>query len=81
MCKGPALIAFMQHQKWEKIAILSSTESLWFETRQGLGKQLEATSMKVLKPAAFEPGNMKEAMLSEVSVIHLSLLVVAPPFL
>jgi hypothetical protein len=64
--KGPALLAFMQYYKWRKIAILSSTESLWFETRQGLVKQLEATSIKVLKPAAFEPGDVKDAMLSEI---------------
>ena len=64
--KGPALIAFMQHHNWRKITILSSTESIWLETRQDLVKQLEAASIKVLKPAAFEPGDVKVAMLSEI---------------
>ena len=64
--KGPALIAFMQHSKWRKIAILSSTESVWFETRLGLRQQLDAASVKVLTPAAFEPGHVKDMMLSEV---------------
>ena len=64
--KGPALLAFMQYNKWRKIAILSSTESLWFETRQGLLKQLDAASIDVFKPAAFEPGNVKDAILSQI---------------
>ena len=60
--KGPALIAFMQHYEWREIIIISSTESLWFEARQGLVKQLEAASYWVLKPAAFEPDGVKDAM-------------------
>ena len=64
--KGPALIAFMQHNNWRKIAILSSTESVFFETRLGLAKQLEAASITVLKPAAFEPGTCEEAKLVEI---------------
>ena len=64
--KGPALLAFMQHNKWRKIAILSSTESIWFETRQDIVKQLETASIDVFKPAAFEPGNVTDAMLSEI---------------
>ena len=64
--KGPALIAFMQHNKWRKIAMVSSTESLWFETRLGLAKQLEDASITVLRPAAFESGNVKDSMLSEL---------------
>ena len=64
--KGPALIAFMQKNKWRKIAILSSTERLWFETRLGLKKQLEAGNMEVLNPAAFEPRNFEDAILGEI---------------
>ena len=64
--KGPALIAFMQYNKWRKIVILSSTESNWFETQQGLGKQLETAGIRVLKPAPFNPGNLKDATLSEI---------------
>ena len=65
--KGPALIAFMQQIKWRKIAILSTTESLWFQTRLGLAKQLVAAGIEVLKPVAFEPGDVKDAMLGEVT--------------
>ena len=64
--KAPALIAFMQQNKWRKIAILSSTESMFFETRLGLVKQLEAASIDVLKPAAFEPGTFEDGMLGEI---------------
>ena len=64
--KAPAMIAFMQQNHWRKIAILSSTESLWFDARLGLGKQLEEASINVLKPAAFEPGNFKDTTLSEI---------------
>ena len=64
--KGPALIAFMQHNKWRKIAMLSSTESLWFDTRQGLAKQLVASSIKVLKPKPMEPGDISDGTLSEI---------------
>ena len=64
--KGLALIAFMQHNKWGKVAILSSTESLWLKNRIGLAKQLEAAGMEVLKPAAFEPGNFKDVALGDI---------------
>ena len=56
----------MNHSNWKKIAILSSTENLWFEVRQGLAKQLETASVKVLKPKAFEAGDMKDVMLGEI---------------
>ena len=46
--------------------MLSSTESIWAETRRGLAKQLEAASIVVLKPAALEPGNIKDAMLDDI---------------
>ena len=46
--------------------ILSTTESLWFETRLGLAEQLEAAGMDVLTPAAFEPGRFKQAALDEI---------------
>ena len=64
--KGPALIAFMHYNNWRKIAILSTTETIWFETRLILAKQLEAAGVNVLTPAAFEPGIFKEAALSEI---------------
>ena len=64
--KGPALIAFMQQNKWRKIAVVSSTESIWFETRLGLAKQLEDASITVRWPAAFEPESFTDATLGEI---------------
>ena len=57
----------MQQINWRKIAILSSTESIWFETRLGLAKQLAAASIEVLRPTAFESGDVKDAMLIELT--------------
>ena len=74
--KGPALIAFMQHNKWKRIAMLSSTENLWFETRLGLAKQLEAAHIEVFKPEAFVPGNMRETMLSSITRSGLRIMAV-----
>ena len=64
--KGPALIAFMQQNIWKRIAIVCSTESIWFETRLGLARQLEAAGMQMFKTAAFVPGNFANATLSEI---------------
>ena len=61
--KGPALIAFMQHNKWRKIVIISSTENVWIEASSGLSNQLEANGIDVFKPAAFEKNNFKDATL------------------
>ena len=64
--KGPALIAFMQQNRWKKLTIVTSTEPLWLETGLAIAKQLKATGMEVLQPAAFESGNFSNAMLSEI---------------
>ena len=64
--KGPTLAALMGHYNWRKITILTSVESLWFESRLGIAKQLKAAGMDVLMPAAFEPGDFKDATLSEI---------------
>ena len=60
----------MQHNKWlrVKIAILSSTGSVWFDTRLGLAKQLGNATIEVdvVKPAAFELGGAKDAILSDI---------------
>lgn len=54
--KGPALIAFMKYNGWNKVAILTSTDSVYFESGLALKTQLEAAGMHVLRPAAFRPG-------------------------
>ena len=64
--KGPALIAFMQQNNWRRIAILSSTASVFLEIWLGLGQQLNAAGTDVLELAAFEPGNFNGVTLSKV---------------
>ena len=64
--KGPALIAFMKMHKWERIEILTSSERNWFEARLKLAEQLAAAGIKVLKPMAFETGDLTDATLSGV---------------
>ena len=66
MSRGPALIAFGQHNSWKKITILCSEQAIWFEARRTFAKQQEAAGMEVLKPAAFEPGNFNKVPLGEI---------------
>ena len=78
--KGPALIAFMQHNRWRKIAMVCSSDTQWFETRQGLTKQLETAGIEVLRPAAFESGNFKDQTINKIrrSGIRIVLLIAFP---
>ena len=52
--RGPALIGFMRHSKWNKVVILTSTDGVYFESGWELTRQLEAAGIEVLKPAAFD---------------------------
>ena len=54
--KGPALIALMQHNKWARAVILTSTDAAYFVSGLALSRQLRAAGLEVLKPAAFESG-------------------------
>ena len=74
--KGPALIAFMRHNKWRRLVILTSTDEVYFHSGLGLAKQLKASSNKVLKPEPFEPGNIKDVMLSEIRRSGIRIVVV-----
>ena len=65
--KGPALTAFMQQVNWRKIVIISTTETVWFETQLGLARQFAAADIEVLNPIAFELGDFKDTMLSKVT--------------
>ena len=56
----------MEQNNWRRIAILSSTASLFIEIRVGLGQQLNAAGTDVLELAAFEPGNFNGVTLSKV---------------
>ena len=54
------------HYKWTKTVILTSIDEPWLPAAVEITKQLEASKIEVLKPAAFEPGNFKTATLTEV---------------
>ena len=56
----------MTHNNWKRIALITSTETVWFESGLNIKKQLEIAGIQVLVPAAFEPGNFKPAVLSEI---------------
>ena len=63
---GPTLIALVQHYKWQKVSMVTTTEGLWFQSGLGLTKQLQAAGIEVQKPSAFEPGQFQAAMLREM---------------
>ena len=56
----------MQQNSWKMIAIVCSTQSVWFQARAGLSKQLKAAGMSVLRPAALEPGKIRDAPVLEI---------------
>ena len=74
--KGPALIAFMKHHKWTKAVMLTSTAGVWFQSGLELTKQLQTARIEVSKPAAFEPGSFKAAMLREVKRSGIRIIIV-----
>ena len=63
---GPALLAMMMHYKWTDIVMLTSTDAVYITSGLWLTKLLEASGMKVFKPAAFEPGASKDGSLSAI---------------
>ena len=46
--------------------MLMSTEDVYFDSGLGITKHLQAAGVTMLKPAAFEHGNFKAAVLSEI---------------
>ena len=64
--KGPALVALFGHYNWTKAVMLTSTDGVYFESGLKLTRQLEAEGIKVLKPAAFEPGRFTEGALDKI---------------
>ena len=46
--------------------MLASTEETWLQSSLALMRQLQAAHIEVLKPAAFEPGQFKTTMLTEM---------------
>ena len=56
----------MRHNKWRRLVILTSTDAVYFDAGLGLAKQLEYSGNKVLKPTAFEPGNIRDATFREI---------------
>jgi ABC-type branched-subunit amino acid transport system substrate-binding protein len=74
--KGPALIAFMQHNKWKRAVMLCSTESLWLDSGLGLQKQLKTAGIEALRLEAFEPGDFKAATLLEIRQIGFRIVLI-----
>ena len=64
--KGPAFAALMRQHKWSKAVLLSSTDSVWFESGLSLTRQLQAAGLTVFKPAAFQPDTFNAVVLREV---------------
>ena len=64
--KGPAWIALMQAVKWKRAVILASTDGVWFQSGFELKRQLQAAEIEVLKPAAFDRGNFRDASLRAI---------------
>ena len=46
--------------------LLTSTDTVWFESGLGLTKQLRAAGFEVFKPAAFERGHFDKAVLRKI---------------
>ena len=66
----------MQHNNWRKIAIITSTESLWFQTGLELARQLDVAGIDVLRPAAFQQGSSKNTTLSAIRRSGLRIILV-----
>ena len=64
--KGSALIAFMEQNGWKRTSMLSSTDSVYFESARELRRQLIAADMRVLKPATFDAGQFDASVLSDI---------------
>ena len=64
--KGPALIAFLRHNNWRRLGVLSSSDNVYFEGAVQLQQQFEAAGIEVLRPAAFLSGNFDESALIEI---------------
>ena len=69
----PVLMALMEHYGWAKTAILTSTADVYFQGGLKLRNELEAVRKEVLKPPAFEAGNFKAAVLSDIKLLHMQL--------
>ena len=74
--RGPALIALMGLNNWKKVVMITSAESIWFKTGIELTRQLDNAGTEVLKLAAFEPGNFRPSMLSQIKRSGIRIVVV-----
>ena len=67
--KTPALIELMENYNWTNLTIQTSTDEVWLQSGLEMKRQLQNSSngdIHVFMPAAFEPGNFKDAALSEM---------------
>ena len=60
------MIALMRNYQWMKIVMFASTTAAWRRSSLALTQQLRAAGIKVLRPAAFEPGKFKNTVLGEM---------------
>ena len=72
----PHCVLQMDHSRWRKAVIISSTDSIWFESGLVLATSLEARQITVLRPAAFEPGKFSHNTLSLIKRQGLRFVVV-----
>ena len=61
--------------------ILSTTESLWFNSARSLARQLDVAGIEVLKPSAFETGSFSVSILREIrrSTIRIVMVCASDP--
>ena len=64
--KGPALIVLMEHYKWKKAVLLTSTTKVWFQSGLEVTKQLQGAGIEMLRLSAFEPGSVKTSAVRQI---------------
>ena len=74
--KGAVMLAFMRHNRWKRAIVLTSTDSVWFESGRGLANQFEEGQIEVFKPAAFEPRKFNDLTLQQIKQSGIRIVVV-----
>ena len=64
--KGPVLLELMTRYNWTKAVILTSNDDVWLNSGLKLTQQLQAASMTVYRPSAFEPSQLRAATLYDI---------------
>lgn len=79
--KGPALVALMSHFEWGKAAMLTSKETVWRVSSDGIAKELRGAGVMVHEAEAFEAGQFKAVTLDGIkrSGYHFVILISYDP--